>query len=315
MFFKCKIQFWGLIQVAGIVASAGTILGFVGKYAWYLDLFSHFRVQYLLGLVVISLLLLIPRRYTSSGLFAFVAMVNLYTIMPFYTDKPRPISASQSTFRIMSLNVNTKTGNIKLVTELIQQFNPHLIVLEEVSSRWIDGLQQIANDYPYSRTSPREDNFGIALFSKLPFSESEIVFFSDEKIPSIFAWMEVKKEKFLVVGTHPLPPVNKEYSRLRNEQLVELSKRIREGSLPVILLGDLNITPWSYYFKRLLRETGLQNSSIGRGIQATWPTHNPLLRIPIDHCLHSDEIAIIRKNVGPYVGSDHYPILIEFSLR
>ena len=37
--------------------------------------------------------------------------------------------------------------------------------------------------------------------------------------------------------------------------------------------------------------------------------------IPIDHCLHSPGIQIVRKEIGPAVGSDHYPVVVEFALR
>jgi len=38
------------------------------------------------------------------------------------------------------------------------------------------------------------------------------------------------------------------------------------------------------------------------------------LLIPIDHCLHSREVRIVRKQIGPDVGSDHYPVVVDFFL-
>jgi len=40
----------------------------------------------------------------------------------------------------------------------------------------------------------------------------------------------------------------------------------------------------------------------------------PLLGIPIDHCLVSPEIIVTKRSVGPSVGSDHYPVIIDFSI-
>lgn len=80
-----------------------------------------------------------------------------------------------------------------------------------------------------------------------------------------------------------------------------------------MLLGDLNVTPWSKHFQQLLDRTGLLDSSSGYGVQPSWPNFSWLLRIPIDHCLHSSDIVIDQRKVGPDVGSDHYPIIVDFS--
>ncbi|MBU4198871.1 MAG: hypothetical protein KKG09_02950 [Verrucomicrobia bacterium] len=77
----------------------------------------------------------------------------------------------------------------------------------------------------------------------------------------------------------------------------------------------MNVSPWSSHFRRLLRESGLQDSAQGRGVQPTWPTFSPLLLIPIDHCLHSPQIAIFKKQAGPSVGSDHYPVIVDFLIK
>jgi hypothetical protein len=43
---KFKIRPWGLLTALGFLAGFCTVAGFFGRYAWILDLASHFRVQY-----------------------------------------------------------------------------------------------------------------------------------------------------------------------------------------------------------------------------------------------------------------------------
>jgi endonuclease/exonuclease/phosphatase (EEP) superfamily protein YafD len=133
---------------------------------------------------------------------------------------------------------------------------------------------------------PREDNFGIGLLSKLPLAESEIVHIGSADVPSVLATVSTGDTNLRVLATHPLPPVGREYARRRSEQLDRLPDFVR-SPLPVLLLGDLSVTPWNHHFRRLLARTGLQDSAQGYGVQPTWPNYNPILRIPIDHCLHS----------------------------
>ncbi|NJM07606.1 hypothetical protein HC891_17630 [Candidatus Gracilibacteria bacterium] len=66
----------------------------------------------------------------------------------------------------------------------------------------------------------------------------------------------------------------------------------------------------------MLTDGQLYDSAIGYGIQGTWPSSlPPLLRIPIDHCLVNAQISIVARSVGPALGGDHTPLLVEFVLR
>ncbi len=300
------------VAAAGIVAGASTLFGFLGRLWWFFDLFSHFRVQYFWGLVAVAaLLLLLKRRKLAAG-FGAAAVINLAVILPLYFGGTGGAAVPGGTLRAMLVNVNTKLGDPVRVARVLAEYDPDIIVLEEVNDRWLADLAGAMKSYPHSRSEPRSDNFGIALYSKLPFTRSEILCIGDADVPSVFVEIQTGGAKFTVVGTHPLPPAGRHYSRWRNGQLAGIADHIAGIDTPVLLLGDLNTTPWNHHFKRLLRRAGLENASQGRGVQGTWPTHSLLLRIPIDHCLHSPEIRVVEKMVGPDVGSDHFPIIVDF---
>jgi endonuclease/exonuclease/phosphatase (EEP) superfamily protein YafD len=218
------------------------------------------------------------------------------------------------TLRAMLLNVNERRGDPARVKQVIQEMDPDIVVLVEISPKWIRDLQWLAISHPYSCVRPRDDNFGIGVFSKMPLADCEIVFIGEAHVPSIVATIDTPQGKLCVIATHPLPPGGAEYSRLRNDQLDQLPEHI-PTSVPVMLLGDLNVTPWSSHFRRLLSRTRMIDSSKGRGVQPTWPNNNPFLRIPLDHCLHSSDIFVWSKTIGEDVGSDHYPVFIDFSIR
>ncbi len=89
---------------------------------------------------------------------------------------------------------------------------------------------------------------------------------------------------------------------------------LKNLNAPVLMFGDFNATPWSFYFRKLVRDTSLVPGSAGRGLQPTWPSWFPPLLIPIDHCFGSQEVRFVSSKVGTHVGSDHYPLLFEFML-
>ncbi len=244
-------------------------------------------------------------------MFIALACVNLGVVLPLYFGKlPRPVEAMPSV-RAMLLNVNTHNGDPERVREVVVTTNPDILVLEEIGARWVPFLTWLENSYPYSLTQLREDNFGIGLFSKLPLAEGEVIYIGGAEVPSIVATVTTAHSPLILIATHPLPPAGRSYSHWRNDQLERLPGYIR-SNYPVLLLGDLNVTPWNHHFRLLLARTGLRDSAKGFGVQPTWPNFNPLLRIPIDHCLHSEDIIIVDRQIGEDVSSDHYPLIVDF---
>ena len=72
--------------------------------------------------------------------------------------------------------------------------------------------------------------------------------------------------------------------------------------------------PWSQPIRDLADDADLR-SIYGRfGLAGTWPANAWLLRIPLDNCLVSKEIAVAGRRVGPGIGSDHLPLIVDFAL-
>lgn len=302
----------GATLLAEMLSGIATVLGFMGSFAWPLDLCSHFRVQYLISLLIGAVILLAMRRRTSAAIFGLLAIVNLAVIVPLYFGRDTP--SPGPSVRAMLMNVNTQMGDPKRVAEAIRQIDPDFVVLEEISSRWITDLADTVARYPHSQITPRDDNFGIALLSRFPFESSRTIYVGPASAPSIIAEIETPQGKCTVMATHPPPPIGGTYAGYRNAQFVALSAEVRKAICPVLLLGDLNCTPWSPHFARLLVDSGLKDSTRGWGVQPSWPADNWLLRIPIDQCLHSPSIRITRRAIGPDVGSDHFPLIVEFQV-
>jgi len=313
-FSSFRIRLWDLVTACGAVLSTTSVLAFLGSFWWFFDLFSHFRVQYFFGLSVLALVLLFPRRYKVSAFFGMIAIVNFSTILPLYVGRePQPTQVSRS-YRSLLMNVNTESGSPEKVARAIKQVDADVVVLEEINDHWLSALSVPLRDYGYSKAMPREDNFGIALYSKYPFVQAEIRQVGEADIPSVIAELASPVGRFTVIATHPVPPGGAENSRLRNDQLTRLPEIVKQANSAVLLLGDLNATPWCSHFKRLLRQSGLRDSSQGRGLLPTWPAWCPMLLIPIDHCLHTAGIHVTRRTIGPKVDSDHYPLVVDFVL-
>lgn len=309
-----RVSAHGLLHAAGLIGCVATVFGFLGSLSWFLDLFSHFRVQWFLTLATAAAVMGITKQHKTCVTFALFALSNLAVIAPMYVGAPSS-SPEGRPVRVLWANVNTEWGDPTRVARVIGEFAPDILVLAEVSQKWLATLAPALAGYPHSEAVPREDHFGIALYSKFPLAHPEIRYLGAAEVPTLVAEAESDGGRFTIVGTHPLPPSGPDNTRLRDAQLAQLPGVAAAATSPVLLLGDLNATPWCPAFQRLLRESGLRDSSRGRGVQPTWPTFMPLLGIPIDHCLLSPELTVMKKTVGPRVGSDHYPLLVEFTLN
>jgi endonuclease/exonuclease/phosphatase (EEP) superfamily protein YafD len=290
------------------------VIGFLGSLHWAADLFSHFRVQYAVSLFVAAAILAIGRRMRVALLFAIFGVANIALIVPLFIPAQSEAAPPGAVpVKTMLMNVNSHFGDPTRVCAAIKAVTPDLLLLEEVTDGWLSDLRPALTNYPYSIAEPRDDNFGIALFSRLPFHSCVVTNIGAAGVPSIMAEIQTSNGSFTMLCTHPLPPAGAVYSAYRNEQLARLPGIVKDLHGPVVVMGDLNATPWSAHFRRLLRDSGLLDSERGRGLQPpSWPAHNFLLRIPLDHFLHSRDVVVNRRCIGPDNGSDHYPLIVEF---
>lgn len=304
-----RTLFWTVIGT-GCLAS---LLGLAGRGWWLLELASHFRAQYAVLLAAGTLVLLITRHYRSAVVVAACAALNLYLLLPLYI--PASASAAQpKTLRIVSVNVKAENGQRSPLLEFIQAADPDIVTLYEVSDDWLDTTAELESLFPYSRVNAIRGHFGSALFSKHPVEQLELKRFGRISHYAVSARLNINGTPLHLVAAHLLAPTHSAYFNMRNDHLEEIASSARRLPEPVMLIGDLNTSSWSPYFADLKRASGLEDGRPGFGIQASWPVGLPLLRIPIDHCLVSPGIVIRDWTRGPDIGSDHFPIVVDFSL-
>ncbi len=303
----------GVLDVFTLCILIATLFGFLGRLHWFLDLFSHFRVQYVQLSLAPLFIALWRRRYKWAVALVLIVCVNYAFVLPLYLGKPAP--ATEKPIRAMLMNINAGNGNTRQVIGSIEKFEPDLLLLEEVTPTWARELEVLDSTYPYRVAEPQEGCFGIMLLSKHPLEHVTIVNIGLAGVPSITADIHLPGGVLSFIGTHPLPPIGAAHAGHRNHHLAELPRIVKPQRHPVLLVGDLNTTPFSHGFRRLLHEAHLANSMKGYGYQPSWPSFNRFLRIPLDHVLHSPEIIIHTRMVDGDVGSDHLPVIVDFSVR
>ena len=307
-----RVSLPGIVQAAAFVTAVFSILTLLPVDNFGIQLFTHFRLQYL----VLSLLFLVAYRLLRSpwiiGAVTASAVISAFCVLPWYFGSQGTAGATE--LKLLHANVLSHNTQYEKLLKLVEDEQPDIIVLQEVSPQWAAALQPMKATYPYGQIEAREGNFGIALLSRFPLGESVTIESPPLAFPTIVADVLIDERSVHLVTTHPMIPAGRHLYSARNEQLDTLPKLLESDSDASLLVGDLNAGMWDYHYRKLEDSTGLRNARKGFGVVPTWPTFMPFAMIPIDHVLVSDAISVQSIHSGSRIGSDHLPLIVTMSL-
>ena len=304
------------LDAPAVMICGAALVGYLGRLWWPLEFAAHFRLQYLVALVLLALANSLAKRRGFARFLWLVCLLNTSSILTASWPAGPVAAAGDPRLSVGVLNVLTSNDEHRLVIDLIRAENPDLFVAIEMDQGWLDSLDALTDSYPHHWGDPRDDNFGLAIYSKLPFDELRPLDIGACGRPSALVRVIVEGSPVTILATHPLAPVGRHAVQVRGRQLAGIPDELRGVEGATMVLGDLNCTPWSHHFTDLLEATGLRDSTIGFGVQPTWPAIPALMpmAIPIDHALVSDQIAVLDRRVGPAIGSDHWPLFLDLAL-
>lgn len=302
----------GLFQAAAIVTVVFSLVTSFPSAHRNIELFSHFRLQYLAASLLLWLVFTALRSPAYSVVLITAVALNASYVLPWYFGAKA--SEAAGVIKLMQVNVLSRNEQRERLLQLIEIEQPDVVFLQEVSLQWIDATQMLQQDYPYHYAEPRIGNFGIAVFSRLPFESVTHVDSPPLGYPTLVARLTIDGKSLTLINTHPTVPLTRSGFEARNEHLQSVAELARDVSGAVILSGDFNTSVWTPVYRNLEESTGLRNASRGFGILPTWPTFLPFAMIPIDHALVSDDIRVIETRRGGRLGSDHLPLIVTFSI-
>jgi endonuclease/exonuclease/phosphatase (EEP) superfamily protein YafD len=312
-----------LLAAGTVVAVAPLTLA--PRFAWVypLELFCHFQVQYLVAAVVCGAILAGLGHWRWCAAAAGCAVVASTAVLPFQTGlddgsaaHAAATDADRGELRLLLANVLVWNSQHGRVAGLVAEADADVLVFQEVNDGWIEALSALQRHYPYTVGVPRQDAFGIAVFSRIPLREADIHYLGEAGRPSVAVEVSLDGTPVSIVTTHPLNPLSPHNFALRNDQLGAVGGFAGDRTQPLVLIGDLNVTMWSPWYRKLADETQLTNARRGFGVMPSWPAYfPPVMRLPIDHCLVSDELIVTDCRLGPAFGSDHLPLIVDLALR
>lgn len=292
--------------------AVGAILGLAGAWHWLLDLSAHFRWQYGVALALGLFAAVLVRRRGLAWALALAAAANGWALLT--ATGPTPDEAPPPTahaIKLLVANIHHGLQDFGPLLALIEHESPDVIGLLEVSPDALEALAPLADRYAVRQTEARDDPFGIGLWSRLPDSTVTPVEMPPLGLPTLcLEWPGPRSGSLWLV--HPFPPLGAQAAGWRDAQLAHIAGLLA-GQPDALLAGDLNTTPWSQAYRQLRTRAQMADSRAGGWPWPTWSAGPlPLLfAVPIDHVLHGGAWRATRHEVGPDIGSDHRPLLVE----
>jgi len=216
---------------------------------------------------------------------------------------------------VVSFNVLAANERYDDVLAFVGSTNADVVFLHESSLPWEEAAME--SDLGYEVIKSRDDDhiFGTLVLVR---GEAEVESFGfTEREPRGVEVIHTTASgrRVALLGIHPVAPVTEEASGLRDAQMAFAANWARNQDLPTVVAGDFNAGPWSHSFRSLKDRTGLRDSQRGFGLQPSFPaSSNIFFRLAIDHLLVSDDVTVVDRRLGPSLGSDHFPVVVDLSV-
>lgn len=329
-----------------VVAAALCTLVAAGFFSqvWFGEIACSFRPYYCIGLSLCVLSFLEQRMRRAAGIVLVFLIANTITIAPLLIKPATNASSSESnseghaTIRFMEVNVENNSSAQTQLLKYIDKMQPDVIAVTELTPEWDKGLRAALPAYKHVWCAPAPGYYGIGIYSKLPLTDRNMFVPGVEqaKEPCLSAIVSKDKMMVRVVAMHVFAPHTPNEMAQRNTQFSQIANHIQTELRPdappskmeatprapitpadnyagTVVLGDLNTTPWSQTYASFLASLDLHDSQMGYGLNPTCDIYG-FLTAPVDYCLIPRRATATSYKVGPDIGSDHKPVVVDVAI-
>lgn len=252
-------------------------------------------------------------RMKAAALTGIVASLSLLvSVGPQWfppAGKPEP---DAPVVRLYSANVYYLNDDVAAMRRSIKAANPDIVILIELGRGPIGRLDELLADYPYRAASMRLDQTRgpsrSIIASRWPLRQ---VANRPDGLHSVTAVAETPLGEVNVIGVHLTRPwpFQEQWGQISQTMALDEIRDTLNG--PVIVAGDFNSVSNARIGRQVKRDLGLLPAS---GFPGTWPSQLPApLGITIDQVWRSPDLAFVSRKLGRPNGSDHRPVVTEFT--
>jgi len=290
--------------------------GIAGAWSQGLDQVNNLAPQWtMLGLAAgIGSIAMSPRRRPRIAATALLALVGAYLVVPDHVAAlTAPTASGPTALRVVSFNAWKSNPQYERAGRWLIGERPDVIVLTEATPRLREMLER---EYPYAVSCLPGGACSTVIYSRTrPIDGGGLAKGGDPEARTALsaAWAVIPAVGGPVTVlalhlNHPWPLGD------GADQMKEISAFLEGRSKTrMIVAGDLNRTPWSHALAVVDRTLGMTRATHAL---ATWPVGGSIPTLfPIDHVYSGDGLVVGRIGTGPFLGSDHLPVVATVANR
>lgn len=310
-----------LLTAAVVVLVCLTSVAWLAPLHAVFELVSNMRVQLLLLATTSIALALASRRWKITALAAVVALVHVAYLLPYWTPTADAVT-SAPTATVLQYNIWFGNDDYEAIASTIDDSGAAVVAIHELTETQWAALEPLLDAYPFRVAVPVSDDIGelgggMALLSQNPVVEIPVASPTNRRDrPILYIETQVAGTPVRVIGLHPhASRFDGAKVELREGQLDATVELALAAPGPVLVMTDMNITPFSPAYKSFLSELGWRDPHEIVGWKATWPAFFGALGTPIDHIFVSNDVLLHDYDTIDGAGSDHAALIATISFK
>ncbi len=310
--------------------------------SWWVSLFL-FSPRWVLGL---PWLLLFPLTLVVHFRLAFLYLIHLAILLFLILDFRVPLANDGNAtrtggqLRLMTCNLGEGPIRVEQLVELVRQYRTQVLVLQECSPSVSHPLFEqlgwkyhqeanlvIGSNLPMgpldvlSRQAPEAYNAVVAVASEVTLEHPPAAIHGTDAVsPQVARIVSIhlptfrpafeKAEAFDSKGGAEFAVLATYYRGLVEQTLTELRSTSQDHS--TVVAGDFNVPIESSFYRDYWHP--FQNALSQRGVGLCYTKYTRFHGVRIDHVLAERQWQIRTAEVGPDLGGDHRPVIVELQL-
>jgi endonuclease/exonuclease/phosphatase (EEP) superfamily protein YafD len=292
--------------------AAATLLSFLGRWFWFPDLLSHFRLHMAVGGLLALIVAAALRAGRPALVAALVLAANLWPVAGYLWPVEGTQLLAPRAIRVANMNVLFSNQDMAQIAAWVERSGADVAVFEELEPASELLLAAGLPSYSHRFSDANLGHRGAVVFSRLPLRAASVVMLPDD-VPAARVVVDLGDRALTVYGVHLNWPLSRGSWRARNAQLEALASEVATCTGACSVFGDFNTTPWSSFLTRFRERAGLRDCARGRALALTWPSW-PFAQLRIDHCFGNAAVDVRAVRVEDSLGSDHLPTLSDLDV-